>query len=521
MTRRFGWKRAIVVTVVAILTASSFLSPWRSTSLTTSSFQSVTFEDSALGSKLHSTNSTKLFNNVVGPDRNRHCTRLCPPNIHNRLVYTCLHPAGLLDRQELLDNLLELASFLCATLEFPTPTQAFHPMHNHHRQVDETLDWSDFFDFSLVETTIHTHTESGQLQGGGRVSADRTANSLVKSVNVVMDPSFYLPWKSKPHCRRPRAAPDRTRELYGLHILSKSLDDVLLDFNTVRQYSFSNAITKLPFLWEIPTNYYAFHKELRAHLRSLSSKGTADDSSCLPWSRAGHYGQRTSPPQIESLISNIWNIIINQSTPGREGDTSVTSSTLPSTNKNTPAAIAAPPPQQQRRPLIGFLHIRRGDTIEECDTSIAKLKTYLSCSFSNMTFSDEESSYGVSRMAKHPFPTLMVLPVTLLVGTNEEAPDYMQALQSMVHNLSLSLSQHGGTIKLQLQAIDMESLIWNHLQSEIVHGHLPSGYLNNLHVFQILEHIKNQLVDFKLVQRRFRYCKDCDPVAVRRFIHLA
>ncbi|KAG7342088.1 hypothetical protein IV203_007180 [Nitzschia inconspicua] len=497
MIRRFGWKRVTISLILAVLTVLSFFVPWNSTSLSTSSLRFVDIEASTGVSLLLPPPNVTIYN-VIGPDKNRHCARPCHPAIRNRLVYTCLHPAGLLDRQELMDNLLELASFLCATLEFPTPSQSFHPMHNHQRTVDQSLDWSDFFEYSLVQMD-ESHKPQREEFSANQANPSL---SLVKTVKVVMDPSFYLPWNKKPHCRRPRAAPDRNRTTYGLHILSKSREEVLNDFDTVRRFSFSESNTEKPFLWEMPTNFYSFHKELRAHLRAIPPKRTDLGAACIPWSRSGHYARRAFPPLIESLISDIWDAVMKKTTSGINGNVEPVTTPTKSNLSSTP----------KHQPILGFLHVRRGDTIEECDTSITKLRSYLSCSFSNMTF--PKILTASSEWADNPGEK-SVLSVTLLIGTNDEDPIYIQELQSMVRELSLSATFDGRTVDLQIEAIDMESLIWDHLQSEVQSGRLSSAYLNNLHVFQILEHIMNRLVNFKLVQRRFRYCNDCDPIVIR------
>jgi hypothetical protein len=495
MIRKFGRKRATVKLLFGGAVVLTFLLPWRSTTISTPSFQDVVFH--SIETVNTQSVSERAIYNAIGPDKNRHCFRPCHPSIPNRIVYTCLHPAGLLDRQELLDNLLELAAFLCATLEFPTPTQSFHPMHNHQRPVDDTLNWSDFFDFSLVDMDM----EYGPSQSS-RYNNSTIHPMLVKTVKVTMDPSFYLPWKQKPHCRRPRAAPDRNRDPYGMHVLSKSRDEVLHDFDTIRRYSFA-AETLAPFLWEIPTNYYAFHKELRAHLRALPNKGGDFGAACIPWSGSGHYARRTFPPHLEGLIRDVWTLI--------GGESRRTARDEESSSISTTIATSATP-----SPLIGFLHIRRGDTMDECDTSIDKLKSYLSCSLSNMTFA--ESSSGVQDSETNSEHQQLELPVKLLVGTNEENLSYMQTLEKMIDELHLHTMYRNKKVHLKLQAGDMERLIWDHLQSQVDIGRLSSAYLNNLHVFQILEHIMNHLVDFKLVQRRFRYCNDCDPVVIRRSI---
>jgi hypothetical protein len=532
MPKRFTWRlrATFLLLILIVLVASSFMTLWRYDTISTTNILFVDNIETQLPvDKPTTTYSSSPFNttlyNVIGPDKNRNCRRPCDPSLHNRIVYTCLHPAGLLDRQELLDNLLELASFLCATLEFPTPTQSFHPMHNHQQLVDTSLDWSDFFQFSLVDV-VNEHEGSlspPQPPKGLPVDTEHHDSNnrllLVQSVTVTMDPSFYMPWNTKPQsCRRPRAAPDRRRESYGLHILSKSQDEVLTDFHTIRRYSFEKQHSNLPFLWEIPTNFYSFHHELRRYLRSQPPHQNngfhALGASCLPWSRSGRYARRSIPPHIQSTINDIWNTIVRSTRRPSEAsshgnhDATVTTFTSP------------PPPQPPTTstttisPLIGFLHIRRGDTIEECDTSVSKLRLYLSCSFSKMSFAN--STDTTSNLSTNNQKEQNEVVVTLLVGTNEQDSSYMQDLQVMVRDLVLFTVDHGRKINIKLQAVDVDSLIRDHLQLEVNVGRLPSAYLNNLHVFQILEHIMNHLVDFKLVQRRFRYCNDCDAITIQR-----
>ena len=421
----------------------------------------------------------RVYNTIIGPDSRRHCRRVCDPNIRNRIVYTCLHPAGFLDRRELLDNLLELAAFLCATLEFPTPHDSFHPMHNHQQRVDASLDWTDFLNYSLMDVVSVNGTEWRQQQ----------AIPLLQTVRLAMDPSFYLPFVKWPHCRRPRAARDRHRERYGLHIVSKDRDEVLADFDVVRHYSLANnkdddsSRQSLPFLWEIPTNFYAWHKEFRAHIRETlplrQSNSQELGAACLPWSRSGRYVQRSYPDTLQQLMDGIWEQV--KSASGGGG-------------------------------LIGFLHIRRGDTIEECDTSIGKMRDYLKCSLSNMTlpklFNGENQQQLRSKEQS--------INVTVLVGTNEEDKMYIQDLQNMVRELSISTKGKEHTVQIYLHAINMESLIWSYLQTQVDHQNIPPSYLNNLHVFEILDHIMNSRVDFKLSRRRFRFCNACDSIVIRQ-----
>ncbi|KAL3917264.1 MAG: hypothetical protein SGARI_007758 [Bacillariaceae sp.] len=171
--------------------------------------------------------------------------------------------------------------------------------------------------------------------------------------------------------------------------------------------------------------------------------------------------------------------------------------------------------------LKGFLHIRRGDTMEECDTNIPALRAYLLCSLANMTFpKPPKDGGGQQHMATRDYTKQQQqhVGITLLVGTNEEDAGYMQDLLNMVKELSIqAVDWNGHPIQLNVvNAINMESLIWEYLQAQIAQGIIPSSFLNNLHVFEILEHIMNNRVDFKLSRRRFRFCNDCDKIVIRQ-----
>jgi hypothetical protein len=128
-----------------------------------------------------------------------------------------------------------------------------------------------------------------------------------------------------------------------------------------------------------------------------------------------------------------------------------------------------------------------------------------------MTFtsSPSQSSFGATSQTPQK-----IIIITLLVGTNEENYLYLQELQNMIDALSLSTTIDGQKYQLKLQMIDMESFIWNYITTEVKNGVIPKSYLNNLHAFEILEYIMNNRVDFKLVQRRFRYCNPCDKIVL-------
>ena len=78
-----------------------------------------------------------------------HCWRTCPKRI-NKIFYD--HGfAGLGDRLTVIDNLAQIAGYLCANLEVPPPSVFLHPIHNNGNVVSERVKWLDFRNITFLQ----------------------------------------------------------------------------------------------------------------------------------------------------------------------------------------------------------------------------------------------------------------------------------------------------------------------------------------------------------------------------------
>ena len=124
---------------------------------------------------------------------------------------------------------------------------------------------------------------------------------------------------------------------------------------------------------------------------------------------------------------------------------------------------------------FGIFHIRRGDAIGDCDTSVRKISSYLTCSL------DSLEVYGKT---------------SLLFISDETDMCYRKAIQDMVESLGFHF-------------VDLDELVKNTVleyASTIDNG---SRLVNNMFTFKVEREIEwNPRVLFKISQRRSE-CASC------------
>jgi hypothetical protein len=126
---------------------------------------------------------------------------------------------------------------------------------------------------------------------------------------------------------------------------------------------------------------------------------------------------------------------------------------------------------------IGSFHIRRGDAINDCNTTVPRMKEYLDCSFN-----------GTQTKARN---------ITLLWSSDERDPAYRQAIQSIV-------DQDFDHIKF----IDLDALTLRKVEDSIAAG-APERRLNNHYLFRIVDYFFWNVAVFHLEQRRDISCPYC------------
>jgi hypothetical protein len=126
---------------------------------------------------------------------------------------------------------------------------------------------------------------------------------------------------------------------------------------------------------------------------------------------------------------------------------------------------------------IGIMHLRRGDAIQECDTSVARVKEMLSCSLK------DTEKFG---------------NITILLQSDERNTDYRQNITNLQNDFD------------HVNILDMDYMAKQVVQEAVADGNLHSMFDNNYHIFLVGSWVEG--VEFTLTRRRM-VCEDCTPLA--------
>ena len=152
------------------------------------------------------------------------CWRTCPQRINK--IYFQHGRAGLGDRLTVIDNLAQIAGYLCAILEVPPPSKMLALEHNNGNRVSENVKWLDFRNLTFLQD------DSQAVRGlDASFSEDFDASPVYKEEN-------FPGW---------------------LHIVSGKSDSkgLLEDFIRLQEFSMlQGADARTGFIWEIHTNFY-------------------------------------------------------------------------------------------------------------------------------------------------------------------------------------------------------------------------------------------------------------------------
>jgi hypothetical protein len=128
---------------------------------------------------------------------------------------------------------------------------------------------------------------------------------------------------------------------------------------------------------------------------------------------------------------------------------------------------------------FGLLHIRRGDEISSCDTSLERMSYFLSCSLKGM------EAFG---------------NITLLLASDEQDLCYRNAIADIIQGLG-----HG--------FLDLDSTIGKTVKDYVAADTSRERLLNNFFVYQVSVAMRaHQALTFHLEQRRVITCPDCTPL---------
>jgi hypothetical protein len=173
-------------------------------------------------------------------------------------------------------------------------------------------------------------------------------------------------------------------------------------------------------------------------------------------------------------------------------------------------------------PIIGYFHIRRGDAIGDCDTSLERLQQYLRCSFDSWySFLQSSSSSSLSSIQHAKRQRDLIL----LFSSDERDAQYRKSVAQLVyqqqqqqHASSSSSSSHNNTLP-RVSFVDLDELTNSMLQEEIRQGHAPVWRLNNFYLYQIMYQLSynTSVVKVWLEQRRGFGCPACTNMTEQLF----
>jgi hypothetical protein len=349
-----------------------------------------------------------------------HCWRPCPHGRIHKVIYTCPFQAGLQDRLYIFHQLLNIAGFLCAeTVHVPKPHVVLSAAHNHQIPLEDDLLWSDY-----VNVTWAMNGKPALFElGSNQPSNNNNNNHRLYSANS--PPTF---WQT--------IEPEQT----------------LADFHTLIAHSQEQP--DQPFVWQIDA--YWWWSSLQRQGLIPPNNLTSALRTALPTSHRANqtsgcvYYQERDPDHLVEIATRLWQLEIAH--------------LLKSSSK-----------------IVGLFHLRRGDGIQECNTTLAKLRSYLDCSL-----------HGSQVLGN----------ITLLLGTDEQDPKYLGALQLMLEE---------GFPHVRL--LNLNRLAWAYVRDSVERGVIPKRFLNNFYVFRLEDRLRRHPnIAFRLSQRRTMACNDCDSV---------
>ncbi len=343
------------------------------------------------------------------------CRRSCK-HYNNKIFFSSPGGAGLSDRMYVISRSLQLAGYLSARLYISRPRFWLAASHNHGDEVDVRMTWDDF-------------------AGSFRFLDDGSNNSaLVDWVN--QENATLLPQVRKiKRSRKYRTWP---------YIRTEHVPDIVAHFEQVEAISFSDeqgpqqSNQPKGFLWDIQPNFYHWIKPLvklleQRHLASSSSSQLARPTkldrghsnlsvswriNMLPFgsrlpSRDCTYVSATAPKEVVQMVDNVFDKL-------RVVDTLVPADSY-NLSYHGNSTLVVP------RPWIGYFHVRRGDTIDQCNTTLDRIEQFLNCSVG-----EPLAALAKAKRGQVLGPRRQVI---VLFSSDERSMDYRHELGRLVEQL--------------------------------------------------------------------------------------
>lgn len=369
------------------------------------------------------------------------CMRPCRHR-KNKIILDHFGLNGLSDRESIFRVMTDLAGYLCATVYAPPPSTMLSVSHNGNQPISRSLLWRDFYsirfrqDHSIALKQFQANLASGNL------ATDPLVLSQVKQFR--RSTSGVDPWFR---------VVTRQEEDAVAHIAQ------LNAFVQKQQLSqTASNVSKDAFLWEVYVPHFRWRNDVSAWFsNSTSSWRSAPDVGLLVDDRVHcSYTQHQPSSLAAEIVENVFEDIRQQQ-------------------------------QQQHHSGIhsyAVFHIRRGDTIDSCDTSLSEIYKYLSCSFRDRAL--VTSHYG---------------RVTILLASDERDSCYRSAVATLVEK------------GLEYDFLDLDATVQKVLNEVVARTNNGSRLMNNMYIYHISRLItKDPRIKINLEKRRTVHCPACTNV---------
>jgi len=390
------------------------------------------------------------------------CQRQCS---HRKNIISYIDsPSGLSDRKAIIKDLAQLAGYLCAELVLPPPSVNLSIKHNYKELVSNSVAWSDLYNITFMDGSHAIRS----------LDINSTKNYSVQQQHQ----DHYHSWSDVPVFS---TSGGTSKYKDWLHIVSTD-GKTKEDFRTVQNFSFRQEIdtiekhkhtkkdptTTAGFIWEIHKKWYQsdlWEQKLPELLRSIK-QGLKE----------GHHHNDMMPYLFQYYK---FHPEIRESK--RQGCRYTNTDTVPSHIKTMQKRLV--------RRIIrnsvdntkhGILHVRRKDTIHECDTSVDRMREFLACSLN-----------GTDSLGSN---------LTILLTSDEEDVEYRHEIIELADRYR------------HVSILDADELVKNIVHEAVKNGVIDKGLDNNYYIFeveQVLRGWENDFVKFHLVRRRSNKCKDC------------
>lgn len=263
------------------------------------------------------------------------CSRTpCSSGFDNLVVWlppTHRTQAGLADRSFVLRGVANLAASLCAQLIAPTPVQILDThKHNDKVRLKKGTGWARYFSMTSWD--------------GVDVLSERwnTSSALARLANAS--------WRSS---------------VLDLH--ADSVQDVVAQYGRVAHATAAGE----PFVWTIGgvTNYWDWRTPLETEIRRLHNKGRADD---------GSFHVATDAPHLSGDCDHGAFCVGDGAGRSSCGDYVAIEASF-EVKRAASSALQRLAPEASNAGKVATLHVRRGDTIKKCNTSVPAVLEYLRC----------------------------------------------------------------------------------------------------------------------------------------------